>query len=66
MLKAIAAATLLTASLTPAQARVCHNSHGRAFDCHKVVAPRINTKAKHPIKVERCRGQAGGRLNNCK
>jgi|GEM_PF-1835438 len=67
MLKTIAAAALVCvsiASVAPAEARVCRNSHGRVFPCHKVLAPRVNLKAKHPIKVERCRGN-GGRFNNC-
>ncbi|UAK23184.1 hypothetical protein [Sphingomonas nostoxanthinifaciens] len=67
MLKAIAAAVLVcvsVASVTPAEARVCRNSHDKHFHCHKVVAPRVNLKAKHPVKVERCRGQVG-RFNNC-
>jgi hypothetical protein len=69
MLKAIAAATLactVLATAAPASAeRVCRNSHGKAFDCHKVVAPRVNFKAKHPIKVQRCRSNTGGRFNKC-
>jgi hypothetical protein len=66
MFKAIAAAAIITvlASAAPADARVCRNSHGRVFHCHKVLAPRINFKAKHPIKVTRCRGHTG-RFNNC-
>lgn len=67
MLKAIAAAALVcvsVASITPAEARVCRNSHGRRFHCHRVVAPRVNLKARHPVKVARCRGHIG-RFNNC-
>jgi hypothetical protein len=29
-----------------------------------VLAPRINLKAKHPVKVVRCRGHHG-RFNKC-
>jgi len=67
MFKVIAAAALVCvsiASIAPADAHVCRNSHGRHFGCHKVIAPRINLKAKHPIKIQRCRGQ-NGRFNNC-
>jgi len=67
MLKKIAVAALVfvnIATIAPAEARVCRNSHGRHFICHKVIAPRINLKAKHPVKVERCRGHIG-RFNNC-
>ena len=67
MFRFVTAAALLCASVAtvaPADARVCRNSHGRRFACHKVVAPRINLKAKHPVKVQRCRGQVG-RFNNC-
>lgn len=67
MLRSIAAAVLLCATVagaTSADARVCRNSHGKRFHCHKVVAPRINLKAKHPVKVQRCRGQVG-RFSNC-
>lgn len=67
MFKAIAAAMLVTVaagSVMPAEARVCRNSHGSHFRCHKVVAPRINLKARHPIKVQRCRGHQG-KFNNC-
>ncbi|WP_242137133.1 hypothetical protein [Sphingomonas sp. TREG-RG-20F-R18-01] len=67
MMKTFAAAILVTvaaASAMPAEARVCRNSHGRVFKCHKVVAPRINLKAHHPVKVERCRGHKG-KFNNC-
>jgi hypothetical protein len=68
MFKVIAAAALVcvgVASVAPAEARVCRNSHGKHFKCHKVVAPRINLKARHPVKVERCRAHTGGRYNNC-
>ncbi len=67
MLKVITAAALVcvaVAGVAPAEARVCRNSHGKVFPCHKVVAPRVNLKAKHPIKVERCRGEVG-KFNNC-
>jgi hypothetical protein len=67
MLKALAAAALLSVlvvSAAPADAKVCRNSHGRAFPCHGVVAPRINLKAKHPVKVVRCRGHVG-KFNKC-
>ena len=67
MFKTIAAVTLACvtlASAAPADARMCRNSHGHYFRCHKVIAPRINFKAKHPIKIQRCRGQHG-RFNNC-
>lgn len=67
MLKVIAAAALVcvsVASVAPAEARVCRNSHGKHFKCHKVVAPRVNLKAKHPVKLERCRGHVG-QFNNC-
>lgn len=65
--KVIAAAALLCMGLggwAPAEARLCRNSHGKVFKCHKVIAPRINLKAKHPVKVQRCRGHVG-RFNNC-
>lgn len=67
MLKVIAAAAVICVSIAgvaPAEARVCRNSHGKQFHCHKVVAPRVNLKARHPVKVERCRGQVG-RFNKC-
>ena len=67
MFKAIAAAALVCASIAaaaPADARMCRNSHGQHFRCHKVLAPRINLRDKHPIKIARCRGHAG-RFNNC-
>jgi len=67
MFKVIAAAALVcvgVAGVAPAEARVCRNSHGKHFRCHKVVAPRINPKARHPVKLERCRAHAG-RYNNC-
>lgn len=67
MLKALTAAALIcagVASAVPADARMCRNSHGHMFRCHKVVAPRINLKAHHPVKIERCRGHVG-RFNNC-
>ena len=67
MLRTVTAVTLLCvgiAGMAPANARVCRNSHGRRFVCHKVVAPRVNLKARHPVKVQRCRGQIG-RFNNC-
>ena len=67
MFKIFAAAALVgmtVVSVAPAEARVCRNSHGRYFKCHKVVAPRINLKARHPVKIERCRGHHG-RFNNC-
>lgn len=67
MLKFLAAAALVgvsVASIAPAEARVCRNSHGKHFKCHKVVAPKVNLKAKHPVKVMRCRGDKG-RLNKC-
>jgi hypothetical protein len=67
MLKIIAAAALVSVvgvGLSPAEARTCRNSHGRYFRCHKVVAPRVNLKAKHPVKVVRCRGHHG-RFNKC-
>ncbi len=68
MLKALTAAALICVSIAgsaPADARSCRNSHGKHFKCHKVIAPRINLKAKHPVKVQRCRGHVG-RFNNCK
>lgn len=67
MMKTIVAAALVCAGVTaavPAEARVCRNSHGRLFNCHKVVAPRVNLKARHPVKIQRCRGHVG-RFNNC-
>lgn len=66
MLKIVTSATLACVLLAaaPADARVCRNSHGKRFPCHKVVAPRINLKAKLPVKAQRCRGQVG-RFNNC-
>ena len=67
MKKLLAAAILACVtigSVAPAEARTCRNSHGRHFKCHKVVAPRINLKAKHPIKIARCRGHVG-KFNNC-
>lgn len=67
MLKALAGAMLITVAgvgATPSDARVCRNSHGRHFKCHKVVAPRINLKAHHPVKIQRCRGHQG-KFNNC-
>ncbi len=67
MWKAIAAAGLIcvtAAGVTPADAKVCRNSHGRHFPCHSVVAPRVNLKARHPVKVVRCRGHIG-KFNNC-
>lgn len=67
MRKTIIAVALVCASvagLAPAEARVCRNSHGKHFPCHKVVAPRVNLKAKHPVKVQRCRGHVG-KFNNC-
>ncbi len=67
MLKVVAAAALVcvsVVSITPAEAKVCRNSHGRYFKCHKVLAPRINLKAKHPVKVVRCRGHHG-RFSKC-
>lgn len=67
MFKVIAAAVLVSVSVlgvAPAEAKVCRNSHGRYFKCHKVLAPRINLKAKHPVKVVRCRGHHG-RFNKC-
>lgn len=67
MFKTVTAAALICVAVaggSPADARVCRNSHGRRFHCHKVVAPRINLKARHPIKVQRCRGHVG-RFNNC-
>jgi hypothetical protein len=67
MLKVIGSLTLASAcilSAMPAEAKVCRNSHGRYFRCHKVVAPRVNLKSKKPVKVVRCRGQHG-RFNKC-
>ena len=67
MLKAIAAAALVCVGIAgalPAEARVCRNSHGKRFHCHKVVAPRVNLHARHPVKIQRCRGRIG-RFNNC-
>lgn len=67
MFKTLSTAVLMCvaiAGVVPAEARTCRNSHGKHFRCHKVVAPRINLKAKHPVKVQRCRGQVG-RFNNC-
>ncbi len=67
MLKVVAAAVLVSVSavsVTPAQAKVCRNSHGRYFKCHGILAPRINLKARHPVKVVRCRGHHG-RFNKC-
>jgi hypothetical protein len=64
MLTAAALVCLSVASVAPAEARMCRNSHGKHFRCHKVVAPRVHLKAKHPVKVERCRGHVG-RFNNC-
>jgi len=50
-------ALLATAILAaPASAaRYCHGRHGHAVHCHRVLAPRINLKAKHPVKILRCR-----------
>jgi hypothetical protein len=67
MWKVITAAALIsvgTVSMTPADAKVCRNSHGRRFHCHNVLAPRVNLKAKHPVKVVRCRGHVG-KFNKC-
>lgn len=67
MFRIVTAAALLcvsVASVAPADARVCRNSNGRRLTRHKVVAPRINLKAKHPVKLQRCRGHVG-RFNNC-
>jgi hypothetical protein len=67
MFRPIAAAALACMAFTsvvPADAHVCRNSHGHRFGCHKVFAPRINLKARHPIKIQRCRGHSG-RFNNC-
>jgi hypothetical protein len=67
MWKAIAAAGLLcvtVVSTAPADAKVCRNSHGRRFPCHGVLAPRVNLKARHPVKVVRCRGHVG-KFNKC-
>lgn len=64
MLAAVALVCVTLAGVAPAEARMCRNSHGKHFHCHKVVAPRVNLKAKHPVKVERCRGHMG-RFNNC-
>lgn len=67
MFRAITVATLVCASfvsLSAAEARVCRNSHGKHFHCHKVVAPRVNLKARHPVKLQRCRGHVG-KFNNC-
>ena len=67
MMKTAFAAMLLCAgavSATPAFAKVCHNSHGKAFNCHKLVKPRINLHKKHPVKIVRCRADRG-KLNNC-
>ena len=67
MLKLATATVLIAVTLAgvaPAEARMCRNSHGRHFMCHKVLAPRINFHAKHPVKVERCRGHVG-RFNDC-
>lgn len=68
MMKALTAAMLVcigTVSVSvPAEAKVCRNSHGKIFKCHSVVAPRVNLKARHPVKVVRCRGHVG-KFNNC-
>ncbi|WP_267419147.1 hypothetical protein [Sphingomonas sp. GC_Shp_1] len=67
MFKTVSAAVLMcvaVAGIAPAEARMCRNSHGKHFRCHKVVAPRINPKAKHPVKIQRCRGKVG-QFNNC-
>ena len=67
MFRTIAAAALacmILADAAPADAHVCRNSHGQRFGCHKVLAPRINLKARHPIKIQRCRGHSG-RFNDC-
>ena len=64
MIVAVALMCVSVAGLAPAEARVCRNSHGKRFHCHKVVAPRVNLKARHPVKVERCRGHIG-KFNDC-
>lgn len=67
MLKSITAAALLIATvagIAPLEAKVCRNSHGRRFPCHHVLAPRVNTHDRHPVKVVRCRGHIG-KFNNC-
>lgn len=67
MNKALAAALLVcvtAVSVTPAEAKVCRNTHGKIFKCHSVLAPRVNLKARHPVKVVRCRGHVG-KFNNC-
>ena len=67
MFKALSAALLVctvAVSVERAEAKVCRNSHGKVFKCHGVVAPRINLKAHHPIKVVRCRGHVG-KFNRC-
>lgn len=69
MFKIVAAAALVcvgAASVAPAEAaRICRNSHGRYFKCHRALAPRINLKAKHPVEVLRCRNHRHGRFNRC-
>jgi hypothetical protein len=69
MLKTFTAATLIAVATVgaaaPAQAKVCRNSHGKVFKCHGVLAPRINLKAKHPVKVVRCRGTVGKFNRHC-
>ena len=57
----VCVATLATASV---DAKICTNSHGRHFPCHGVLAPRVNLKARHPVKVVRCRGHVG-KFNRC-
>uniref|UniRef100_UPI0035C946F2 hypothetical protein n=1 Tax=uncultured Sphingomonas sp. TaxID=158754 RepID=UPI0035C946F2 len=68
-MKALAAALLVCASAVsvsaPADAKVCRNSHGKVFKCHGVLAPRINLKAHHPVKVVRCRGHVGKFNRHC-
>ncbi len=67
MIKSLTAALLVCAtvvSVTPADAKVCRNSHGKVFHCHGVLAPRINLNKRHPVKVVRCRGHVG-KFNNC-
>ncbi len=57
------AAVLVSAA--PAEAnRYCRGGHDKAIHCHRVLAPRINLKARHPIKILRCRAHRG-HLGGC-
>lgn len=69
MIKTLTAAMLISVATlgasAPAEAKVCRNSHGKVFKCHGVLAPRINLKAHHPVKVVRCRGHVGKFNRHC-